>query len=100
MSSRRGAPVLSRLTFSKQEAVEEEEEPAPQPSKAKAREKEVKELDMNETRHKGQFALRKLYHESPRLVAVIYTSPSCGPCRTLKPIFNKVIDEFPGQVRP
>ncbi|KAK8964522.1 Thioredoxin reductase NTRC [Platanthera guangdongensis] len=46
------------------------------------------------TKHKGQYALRKLYHESPRLICVLYTAPTCGPCRTLKPILNKVIDEF------
>jgi thiol-disulfide isomerase/thioredoxin len=46
----------------------------------------------------GQFALRKLYHESERLVTVIYTSPTCGPCRRLKPMITKVIDEYPGQV--
>lgn len=56
------------------------------------------ELDLLATRHKGQYALRKLYHESPRLLAVFYTSPSCGPCRTLKPIFNGVIDEYPGRI--
>lgn len=37
-----------------------------------------------------QYALRKLYHESPRLICVLYTSPTCGPCRTLKPILSKV----------
>lgn len=37
-----------------------------------------------------QYALRKLYHESPRVILVLYTSPTCGPCRTLKPILNKV----------
>ncbi|XP_042514491.1 thioredoxin reductase NTRC [Macadamia integrifolia] len=46
------------------------------------------------TKHKGQYALRKLYHESPRLICVLYTAPTCGPCRTLKPILSKVIDEF------
>ena len=30
---------------------------------------------------------------------VLYTSPTCGPCRTLKPIFSKVADEFSGKVR-
>lgn len=40
--------------------------------------------------HVCQYALRKLYHESPRLLGVLYTSPTCGPCRTLKPILNKV----------
>ena len=37
-----------------------------------------------------QYALRKLYHESPRLICVLYTAPTCGPCRTLKPILSKV----------
>lgn len=51
-------------------------------------------FDISVTKHKGQYALRKLYHESPRLLCVLYTSPTCGPCRTLKPILSKVIDEF------
>lgn len=55
-------------------------------------------VDISATRHRGQYALRKLYHESERLLAVMYVSPTCGPCRTLKPIFNKVIDEFADKV--
>ncbi len=55
-------------------------------------------VDFSVTRHRGQYALRKLYHESNRLLAVMYVSPTCGPCRTLKPIFNKVIDEFADKV--
>ncbi|KAL8095377.1 NADPH-dependent thioredoxin reductase 3 [Apium graveolens] len=51
-------------------------------------------FDISLTKHKGQYALRKLYHESPRLICVLYTSPTCGPCRTLKPILSKVIDEY------
>ncbi|KAI3772620.1 hypothetical protein L6452_03810 [Arctium lappa] len=51
-------------------------------------------FDITLTKHKGQYAVRKLYHESPRLICVLYTAPTCGPCRTLKPILNKVIDEF------
>lgn len=51
-------------------------------------------FDITITKHKGQYSLRKLYHESPRLICVLYTSPTCGPCRTLKPILSKVIDEF------
>lgn len=49
---------------------------------------------MNETRHEGGYALRKLFHESDRLLLVKYVSPGCGPCHTLKPILNKVVDEF------
>ncbi|XP_030519490.2 thioredoxin reductase NTRC [Rhodamnia argentea] len=51
-------------------------------------------FDITRTKHRGQYALRKLYHESPRLLCVLYTAPTCGPCRTLKPILGKVIDEF------
>lgn len=54
--------------------------------------------DLAKTRMRGQYALRKLYHESPRPVVVKYVSPSCGPCRQLKPILNAVIDEFDGRV--
>lgn len=55
-------------------------------------------FDITLTRHKGQYALRKLYHESPRVLGVLYTSPTCGPCRSLKPILNKVIDEYRNDV--
>ncbi len=50
------------------------------------------------THHVGGFALRKLYHESDRLIMVKYTSPQCGPCHTLKPILKKVVDEFNGKI--
>lgn len=26
-------------------------------------------------------------------------APTCGPCRTLKPILNKVVDDYAGKVR-
>lgn len=55
-------------------------------------------FDVNQGKHKGQFALRKLYHESDRVLIVLYTSPTCGPCRTLKPIFSKVVDEYDNKV--
>lgn len=55
-------------------------------------------FDYEADRHRGQLALRKLYHESDRLLVVLYTSPTCGPCRTLKPIFSKVVDDYPGKV--
>jgi len=56
------------------------------------------EFDVAATRHQGGLALRKLYHESDRLIVVKYVSPDCGPCHTLKPIFNKVVDEFDGRI--
>ncbi len=49
-------------------------------------------------RHRGSYALRKLYHESDRLLVVKYVSPTCGPCHMLKPILDKVVDEFDGQL--
>jgi thioredoxin reductase (NADPH) len=56
------------------------------------------EFNVHADKHKGQIALRKLYHESDRLMMVLYTSPTCGPCRTLKPILNKVVDEYTGKI--
>jgi thioredoxin reductase (NADPH) len=56
------------------------------------------EFDINRTRYEGGYALRKLFHESDRLLIVKYVSPGCGPCHTLKPILNKVVDEFDGKI--
>lgn len=55
-------------------------------------------FDPAATRHEGGFALRKLYHASDRLIMVKYASPQCGPCHTLKPMLNKVVDEFDGKI--
>ncbi len=56
------------------------------------------EFDLEATRHAGGYALRKLFHDSDRLIMVKYVSPTCGPCHTLKPILNKVADEFDGKM--
>ncbi|KAG6537782.1 thioredoxin reductase NTRC-like [Zingiber officinale] len=70
-------------------------QPVPEEVKKELTDKDVEMgFDITRTKHKGQYALRKLYHESPRLLCVLYTAPTCGPCRTLKPILSKVIDEF------
>ncbi|MGL6138027.1 MAG: thioredoxin-disulfide reductase, partial [Planktothrix sp.] len=37
-------------------------------------------FDIQNTRHTGGYALRKLYHDSDRLIMVKYSSPTCGPC--------------------
>lgn len=55
-------------------------------------------FDINSTRFVGGFALRKLFHDSDRLIMVKYVSPTCGPCRTLKPILDKVVDEYDGKI--
>jgi thioredoxin reductase (NADPH) len=55
-------------------------------------------FDPDAFRHKGGYALRKLYHSTDKLIMVTYSAPSCGPCRSLKPILNKVVDEFGPQI--
>jgi len=76
----------------KEQPVHQEDEG----QKASSSTASVEELpfDPSQNKHRGQFALRKLYHETDRLIAVLYTSPTCGPCRSLKPIFSGVADEF------
>ncbi|CAE6043526.1 unnamed protein product [Arabidopsis arenosa] len=70
-------------------------QPQHEEAKKEFTQRDVQEkFDITLTKHKGQYALRKLYHESPRVILVLYTSPTCGPCRTLKPILNKVVDEY------
>jgi thioredoxin reductase (NADPH) len=48
---------------------------------------------------KGSYALRKLYHDSPHPLLVVYTSPSCGPCHVLKPQLKRVLEELAGQAQ-
>ncbi|ACK72193.1 thioredoxin reductase [Gloeothece citriformis PCC 7424] len=55
-------------------------------------------FDINNTRYVGGYALRKLFHDSDRLILVKYVSPTCGPCKVLKPILDKVVDEYEGQI--
>ncbi|MDS1347397.1 thioredoxin-disulfide reductase [Planktothrix agardhii] len=55
-------------------------------------------FDIQNTRHIGGYALRKLYHDSDRLIMVKYSSPTCGPCHSLKPILDKVVAEFEGKI--
>ncbi|MCX7595000.1 MAG: thioredoxin domain-containing protein, partial [Fischerella sp.] len=69
-----------------------------QPQSAASKTPTDTEFDINATRHEGGYALRKLFHESDRLLVVKYVAPGCGPCHTLKPILNKVVDEFDGKI--
>jgi thioredoxin reductase (NADPH) len=54
-------------------------------------------FDPNALWQKGGFALRKLYHDSPKPLLVVYTSPSCGPCHVLKPQLKRVLQELGGE---
>jgi thioredoxin reductase (NADPH) len=74
------------------------EKPEPTPIAKKTDEQQASEFDLDATRHAGSYALRKLYHNSDRLLMVKYASPQCGPCHTLKPILSKVVDEFDGKI--
>ncbi|KAF3511073.1 hypothetical protein F2Q69_00002088 [Brassica cretica] len=74
-------------------------QPQTEETKKEFTQRDVQEkFDVTLTKHRGQYALRKLYHESSRVICVLYTSPTCGPCRTLKPILNKVVDEHNNDV--
>ncbi|EOY09171.1 Thioredoxin reductase isoform 2, partial [Theobroma cacao] len=86
---------VERYLVSNNLLVEFHQQPQTEEVKKELTDRDVQEgFDITLTKHKGQYALRKLYHESPRLICVLYTAPTCGPCRTLKPILSKVIDEF------
>jgi thioredoxin reductase (NADPH) len=69
-----------------------------QPAAKKTEAEEAAGFDLQATRHEGGYALRKLFHDSDRVLLVKYVSPGCGPCHTLKPILNKVVDEFDGKI--
>ena len=55
-------------------------------------------IKINNTSYVGGYALRKLFHESDRLLMVKYVSPTCGPCKILSPILDKVVKEYEGQI--
>ncbi len=55
-------------------------------------------FDITATRYVGGYALRKLYHDTDRLIMVKYSSPTCGPCHSLNPILSKVVGEFEGKM--
>lgn len=77
-----------------QTETSEVETPKPTPSQVTTSEN----FDIQNTRHTGGYALRKLYHDSDRLIMVKYSSPTCGPCHALKPILDKVVNEFEGKI--
>ncbi|MFM7427582.1 MAG: thioredoxin-disulfide reductase [Elainella sp.] len=78
--------------------TEASEKPAAAAPVHKTEAEEAAEFDLARTRHVGGYALRKLYHDSDRLIMVKYASPTCGPCHTLKPILSKIVDEFEGKI--
>lgn len=77
-------------------AMEERESEAE--LKAEGRVDDKESYDIEETWHSGQYALRKLYHESKRPLIVKYVSPNCGPCRQLKPMLHAIVRSLEGKV--
>ncbi len=73
-----------------------EDSVAEQPVKSKAELEEA--FDPKATSHYGGYALRKLFHEGDRLIMVKYVSPTCGPCKTLKPMLDKVVTEYEDKI--
>ncbi len=81
-----------------QEFHQTQSEPTPESTTQPQEETPPTEFNLEKTRHHGGYALRKLFHQSDRLLVVKYVAPGCGPCHTLKPILNKVVDEFDGRI--
>ncbi|MBD1910682.1 MULTISPECIES: thioredoxin-disulfide reductase [unclassified Leptolyngbya] len=96
------AALLAERWLSEHELIQEFHQPeaAEEPCEEdpKTESEQVVEFDINRTHHVGGYALRKLYHDSDRLIVVKYSSPTCGPCHTLKPILEKVVNEFEGKI--
>ena len=83
-----------------QVAPQMEQTPAETPAEQtqpQARALATEHFSLDETFFEGGYALRKLYHESDKLIMVKYTAPQCGPCHMLKPILHKVSSEFEGK---
>lgn len=79
--------------YSQQPVTEKETIPEP-----KTPQETESTFDINATSHYGGYALRRLFHESDRLLVVKYVSPTCGPCKILKPILDKVVAEYEGKI--
>ena len=74
-------------------------EPAPAGEPVRTVESDAANYNPEALWQKGAYALRKLYHDSPRPLLVVYTSPSCGPCHVLKPQLKRVLQELEGRAQ-
>ena len=77
----------------------EEVEPAPAGEPVRTAESDASNYNPEALWQKGAYALRKLYHDSPKPLLVVYTSPSCGPCHVLKPQLKRVLQELEGRAQ-
>ena len=74
-------------------------EPAPAGEPERTAESDAANFTAEALWQKGAYALRKLYHDSPRPLLVVYTSPNCGPCHVLKPQLKRVLQELEGHAQ-
>jgi len=77
----------------------EDVDPAPAGEPVRTAESDAANYTPEALWQKGAYALRKLYHDSPRPLLVVYTSPSCGPCHVLKPQLKRVLQELEGRAQ-
>lgn len=97
------AALAAERWLSEHNLIVEHDQPQAETAEAK-KEPETKssatttDFDISQTRQVGGYAIRKLFHESDRLIMVKYVSPSCGPCKRLSPILDKVVAEYEGQI--
>ena len=77
----------------------EQVDPEPAGEPVRTVESDAANFDPEALWQKGAYALRRLYHECPRPLLVVYTSPSCGPCHVLKPQLKRVLAELGGQAQ-
>jgi len=92
-----GAPAAALGSAQQQQRGQQQQRPTT-PTGGPSGDDTAETFDLSRDRHRGQYALRRLYHDSDRVIAVLYTSPTCGPCRSLKPIFSSVVDGFSGKI--
>lgn len=57
-----------------------------------------KTFDIDETRHMGAYAYQRLYFESDRPLMVKYISPTCGPCKALGRLLDRVVEEMADEI--
>ncbi len=77
----------------KREVLEPEKTPKPKEIQISTKDN----FSPSSTWQKGEYALRKLYHETKKPLLVVYTSSNCGPCHVLKPQLKRVLEELGGK---
>ena len=88
----------SSLEKEASESTSTSEEKAPAENQAKSKADLEAAFDPSATSHYGGYALRKLFHEGDRLIMVKYVSPTCGPCKILRPMLEKVVTEYQDKI--